>query len=113
MGIWRREGRQGEHTELNFKGSGCDPEVLGVIEDKKPKIQPNFTQKCLFLRIFLPLASSKSVVTPKTNEIKLCGFLLTLVTHGYLRDEVLVEIPRLLSFFSYFMPKMLWGGISL
>ena len=37
-------GSQGEPSELNSKGSGCDHEVLGVLELKNLKAGPNLTK---------------------------------------------------------------------
>ena len=45
--------------ELNFKGSGCDHEVLGVLEPKNLKTRPNSTQKSQFSNIFWILAPPK------------------------------------------------------
>ena len=42
----------GKPTELNFKDSGCDHEVLGVLESKNLKTRPNLTQKANFQTVF-------------------------------------------------------------
>ena len=63
-------GREGP-AELNFKGSRCDHEVLGVLEAKTSQTQPYLISKCLFLRGFLPLFESR------THEIEFCWALLT------------------------------------
>ena len=51
-------GREGP-TELDFKGSGCDHEVLGVLEAKTSQTRPYLISKCLFLRGFWPLEPPK------------------------------------------------------
>ena len=48
---WVSESPQGP-TELDFKGSGCDPEVLGVLEPINFKTRPNLTKKSPFLTVF-------------------------------------------------------------
>ena len=35
-------------TELTFKGSECDHEVLGVLETEKPQMRPNLLQNGQF-----------------------------------------------------------------
>ena len=39
---------QGEPPELEFMGSGCNHEVLGVLGTKNPETQSNLLKKCLF-----------------------------------------------------------------
>ena len=62
-------------TGLNFKGSGCDHEVLGVLEAKTSKTRPYLISKCLFLKGFWPLEPQKPHGR-RTLEIELCGFHL-------------------------------------
>ena len=50
----------GGPTELDFKGSGCDPEVLGVLEPKNLKTRPNLTKKSPFSNSFWLLAHPES-----------------------------------------------------
>ena len=52
-------GGPGIPTELDFKGSGCDHEDLGVLESKNLKTRPNLSQKSQFLTVFLLLAPPK------------------------------------------------------
>ena len=52
-------GSPGGPTELDFKGSGCDPEVLGVLESKILKTWPNLTKKSHFPNSFWLLAPQK------------------------------------------------------
>jgi len=52
-------GSPGASTELNFRGSGCDHKVLGVLESKNLKTQPNLTKKSQFSNNFWLLAPPK------------------------------------------------------
>ena len=53
-------GSLGASTELDFRGSGCDHKVLGVLESKNLKTWPNLTKKGQFLNNFWLLAPPKS-----------------------------------------------------
>ena len=52
-------GSPGASTELNFRGSGCDHKVLGVLESKNLKTRPNLTKKSQFSNNFWLLAPPK------------------------------------------------------
>ena len=45
-------GSPGGPTELDFKGSRCDHEGLGVLEFKILKTRPNFIKKAIFRTVF-------------------------------------------------------------
>ena len=50
---------QGNPPEHDSKGSGCDHEVLGMLEAKIPKTGQNSIKKCLFLSRFWTLVPPK------------------------------------------------------
>ena len=67
---WLGVGRDPQNSILRVL-SGCDHEVLGVLEAKTSQTRPYLISKCLFLRGFLPLFESR------THEIEFCWALLT------------------------------------
>ena len=93
-------GSPGGPTELDFKGSGCDHEVLGVLESKTINTRPNLTQKKPIFEQLLPPS------TPKTSGLHKKALTLSFEdparlsgTNGYPGCEMLVKISRNYLFF--------------